>query len=169
MTKRKTVRAPLRDPEAIFAAKAARPIPFEFFLEELASLDPETRPMFGSLAVYVGEKIVGVLAGKESLGGDRGVWIATSHEHHASLGAELESMRSIAVLGRDPTGWQVLPADALSFEDDALRAAALIRAGDPRIGKVPARRRRAKRSSPRARKRSRSRGSRSRTPRRACR
>jgi hypothetical protein len=50
-------------------------------------------------------------------------------------------MRSIRLLGKAVTGWQVLPADAHDFEEAALRACDLILAGDPRIGKVPASRR----------------------------
>jgi hypothetical protein len=50
-------------------------------------------------------------------------------------------MRSITVLGKAVTGWQVLPADAPDFEEAALRACELIVAGDLRIGKVPGTRR----------------------------
>jgi hypothetical protein len=50
-------------------------------------------------------------------------------------------MRSIQVLGKGVTGWQILPADAPDFEEAALRACELIVAGDPRIGKVPGTRR----------------------------
>jgi hypothetical protein len=50
-------------------------------------------------------------------------------------------MRSIQVLGTKVTGWQVLPADAPDFEEAALRACELIFAKDPRIGKVPGKRR----------------------------
>jgi hypothetical protein len=46
-------------------------------------------------------------------------------------------MRSIAVLGKSVTGWQVLPADAPDFEEAALRACELVAARDPRIGKAP--------------------------------
>jgi hypothetical protein len=45
-------------------------------------------------------------------------------------------MRSIAVFGK-VTGWQVLPADAVNFEEAAMRACELILAGDPRIDKIP--------------------------------
>jgi hypothetical protein len=45
------------------------------------------------------------------------------------------------VLGKDVTGWQVLPAEAPDFEEAALRACELILTGDPRIGKVPQRKR----------------------------
>jgi hypothetical protein len=46
-------------------------------------------------------------------------------------------MRSIQVLGKKVTGWQVLPVDAPDFEEAALRACELIVASDPRIGKLP--------------------------------
>jgi hypothetical protein len=46
-------------------------------------------------------------------------------------------MRSIQVLGKPVTGWQVLPVDAPDFESAALRACELVLAGDPRIGKIP--------------------------------
>jgi hypothetical protein len=49
-------------------------------------------------------------------------------------------MRSIGVLGDGVTGWQNLPVDGEDFEDEVLRACALVRSGDPRIGKVPKRR-----------------------------
>ena len=72
---------------------------------------------------------------------DNGVWLATTEEHHESLCREFPNMRSITVLGKAVTGWQVLPADAPDFEEAALHACELIVAGDPRIGKVPGTRR----------------------------
>jgi hypothetical protein len=51
-------------------------------------------------------------------------------------------MRSIEVLGKQVTGWQVLPTDTPDFEQAALRACELIIRRDPRIGKVPGARRR---------------------------
>ena len=125
----------------VFAARKRKPVPHEFVLEALAPLGPETRPMFGCVAVYVEDKIVFILRDKPAPSQDNGVWLATTEEHHAALRPEFPNMRSIEVLGSGVTGWQVLPADAPDFEDAALRACALIRAGDPRIGKVPGERR----------------------------
>lgn len=93
--------------------------------------------MFGCLAIYVGEKIVLFLRDKPSSPVDNGVWLATTSEHHESLRREFPSMRSIQVLGNKVTGWQVLPADALDFEQAALRACDLVILGDRRIGKIP--------------------------------
>ena len=90
--------------------------------------------MFGCLAVYVGEKIVLILRDKPARPADNGVWLATTKEHHQSLRREFPNMRSIQLLGKKVTGWQVLPADARDFEEAALRACELILNGDPRIG-----------------------------------
>ena len=68
---------------------------------------------------------------------DNGVWLATTEEDHQSLRRDFPHMRSIQLLGKEVTGWQVLPADAPDFESAALRACELIVARDPRIGKVP--------------------------------
>ena len=127
---------------AFFAPKPRKPIPHEFVLDALSPLSPETRPMFGCLAVYVGNKITFILRDKPKSSSDNGVWLATTKEHHQSLQREFPNMRSIQLLGKAVTGWQVLPSDAPDFETAALHACDLVLAGDPRIGKVPESRRR---------------------------
>ena len=117
--------------------KSRKAVPHAFVLDGLAALEPRTNPMFGCLAVYVGEKIVLVLRDKTPADADNGVWLATTTEHHASLQREFPSMRSIRVFGKPVTGWQVLPATAADFEEAALHACDLVIARDPRIGKVP--------------------------------
>jgi hypothetical protein len=106
--------------------------------------------MFGCVAVYVEERIVLILRDKPAAAADNGVWLATTAEHHDSLRREFPHLRSIGVLGKEVTGWQLLPADADDFEEAALRACELVLQGDPRIGKVPK-----PRAASRARKRSR--------------
>jgi hypothetical protein len=108
-----------------------------FVLEALEALCPETRPMFGCLAVYVGPKIVLILRDKPGTDPDNGIWLATTEEHHESLRHEFPHMRSIQVFGKAVSGWQVIPIDSPDFESAALRACELIADGDPRIGKVP--------------------------------
>jgi hypothetical protein len=137
---KKLVTRPSPD-EALFAPKKHKPVPYQFVFDALGPAEPTTRPMFGCVAVYVEERIVLAFRSDREPAEDNGVWLATSKEHHASLRRELPSMRSIGVLGPDVTGWQVLPPDAPTFEEEALRAVALILAGDPRIGKEPALRR----------------------------
>ena len=129
----------LDDP--FFSVKKRKTVPHEFVLEALAEVSPRTNPMFGCLAVYVGEKIVLILRDRPKHPKDNGVWIGTTVEHHESLRAEFPNMRSVGLLGKKITGWQVLPADALDFEQSALRACELVITGDPRIGKVPGARR----------------------------
>jgi len=82
-----------------------------------------------------------ILRDKRDKSADNGVWLATTEEHHESLRREFPNMRSIRVLGKKVTGWQVLPADAPDFEQSSLRACELIVARDPRIGKLPGARR----------------------------
>ena len=124
-----------------FPVKERKRVPFEFVLDALFALSPETRPMFGCLAVYIGDKIVLILRNKDNGGVDNGVWIATAKEHHESLRDYFPNMRSIQVLGKAGTHWQVLPSDAADFEESALRACELIIAKDTRIGRVPKSRR----------------------------
>jgi hypothetical protein len=133
---------PLIDP--LFAAKPRKAIPYQFVLDAIAPLSPITRPMFGCTAVYVGEKIVLILREKPTYTSDNGVWLATTQEHHESLGSEFPNMRSIGLLGKKITGWQILPSDAPDFEAAALYACDLVLARDPRIGKIPGARRSAK-------------------------
>lgn len=126
--------------DAILAARRDKAVPHEFVLDEIARLAPVTRPMFGCLAVYVDDKIVLILRDKQKSRADNGVWLATTTEHHESLRREFPRMRSIRVFGKEPTQWQVLPADDPDFEEAAIRACRLILARDPRIGKIPKRR-----------------------------
>jgi hypothetical protein len=123
--------------DPLLAAKTRKTFPHEFVLDAIAPLLPFTRPMFGCTAVYVQEKIVLILREKEKYPADNGVWLATTAEHHESLRAEFPNMRSIGLLGKKITGWQILASDAPDFEEAALRACELVMMHDPRIGKVP--------------------------------
>lgn len=114
-----------------------RAIPHEFVLEALISLSPRTRPLFSCLAVYIGEKIVLALRDRPTHPADNGVWIATTDEHHESLRIDLPCMRPIQLFEGKVSGWQIIPADAVDFEEAALQVCELIAARDPRIGKVP--------------------------------
>jgi hypothetical protein len=139
-TPRRNSHSPELD-DAFFTARQRKAVPHEFVLDAIAALSPQTRSMFGCLAVYVADKIVLALRDRRNQPEDNGVWLATTQEHHQSLRREFPNMRSIGVLGKKVTGWQVLPADAPDFEQAALRACELIVARDPRIGKVPGARR----------------------------
>jgi hypothetical protein len=124
-------------PDASLVPKQRKPVPHAFVLDAISTLSPYTRPMFGCLAIYVRDKIVLILRDKPTNPADNGVWLATTEQHHQSLRREFPNMRSIQVLGKPVTGWQVLPVDAPDFESAALRACELVLAGDARIGKIP--------------------------------
>jgi hypothetical protein len=136
---RKTTFLPLD--HAALSLKQRKPVPHEFVLDALAPVSPRIRPMFGCLAIYVEEKIVLILRDKRDQSADNGVWLATTQEHHQSLRKDFPNMRSIEVLGKKVTGWQVLPSDTEDFEEAALRACEFVLAGDARIGKIPGARR----------------------------
>lgn len=123
--------------DAVLTAKRAKPAPYEFVLDRIASLAPITRPMFGCVAVYIEDKIVLILRDKPKSAADNGIWLATTAEYHESLRREFPRMRSIRIFGKKPSQWQVLPADDPDFETAAMRACELILARDPRIGKIP--------------------------------
>ena len=128
----------------VFPLKPRKAVPYGFVLDALAQIQIRTRPMFGCLSIYVGDKIVLMLREKPKQREDNGLWLATTEEHHKSLRREFPNMRSIQLFGKEVTGWQVLPADAADFEEAAIRACELIIALDPRIGKVPKSRGKAK-------------------------
>ena len=124
--------------------KAKKSIPFGFVLDELESLSPYTKPMFGCTAIYVGDQIILVIRERDSHPEDNGIWVATEKEHHTSLRNTFPALRSIALLGASPTNWQVLPSDDSSFEEAAFGLCKLILKRDPRIGKIPAERKKKK-------------------------
>jgi hypothetical protein len=116
------------------AAKPRRAIPFDFVLDELAALAPTTRPMFGCTAVYLDERIVFVLRKKG--GADDGVWVAYDACHEQEVLALLPRLQPIGLFDNSRS-WRKLAADSAGFEEDVLRACALLRGGDERLGKLP--------------------------------
>lgn len=117
--------------------KKSTTIPFDFVLEQLFSLEPRVRPMFGCHAIYIGDKLVLTLRNKPAHEYDNGIWVSTKAEYHATLKKIFPSMRSIQVLGNGATNWQIIPADADDFEESAIKICDLILKGDERIGNIP--------------------------------
>ena len=146
----KRTRSPLVHADLPSTPRRKRP-PFPFVLEALDSAAPVMRPLFSCVAVYIGPRIVFALRDRSTHVSDNGVWIATTQEHHASLLREFPHMRSIGVLGKPVTGWQLLPADAPDFESAALHACELVLRHDSRIGKIPAAKRSKSGSPPKTR------------------
>ena len=84
--------------ETAFAVKQRKAVPHEFVLDAIDALAPQTRSMFGCLAVYVEDKIVLALRDKRHETADDGVWLATTVERHESPRREFPAMRSVRLL-----------------------------------------------------------------------
>lgn len=122
----------------------AKPVPFPFVLEELFSEQITVKPMFGCHALYRGDKILLILRSQKDHEDDNGVWVATSAEHHESLRKQIPSLRSIKIFGPGESSWQNIPVDGDDFERDVLKTCELIRSNDPRIGRIPAKKKKKK-------------------------
>ena len=115
----------------------SKKVPFSFVLDHLYPLDPLIKPMFGCYGIYIGKKMVLILRQRKSHPSINGVWIATKKEHHESLKKLFPSMKSIHVLGKGVTNWQVISEKVEDFESSVLLACEMIVKGDKRIGTVP--------------------------------
>lgn len=122
---------------------------FPFVLEDLRDSilagRVRTRPMFGSHAVYLDERIIFILRQSQHPGTvrDNGIWVAMPPEHSESLRREFPALRPIELFaargGKGFTGWLNLPEGDELFEEVALSICRSVIGGDPRIGKVPKR------------------------------
>jgi hypothetical protein len=126
----------------------AKPVAHSFVLEELQSaLSPNrlrVRPMFGSHALYVDEKIVLILRRKQDQKSirDDGVWVALANpDLGPSMKKAFPTLREIEMFKERSrtgfSGWLNLPEGEDGFEEAALEICRLVAKGDPRIGKVP--------------------------------
>jgi hypothetical protein len=116
---------------------AKKKIPFAFAIEELDALSPVIKPMFGGIAVYIGEKMTLFLYDQEKWPDFQGVSLATTPEHYRRLAQEFSSTRAAEPqkIGKHP--WLLLPSSAVDFEEQVLKACEMILNGDPRIGRAP--------------------------------
>jgi hypothetical protein len=120
-------------------------VAFAFVLDLLSPLEINVKPLFGCHALYVAEKIVLILRKKDAHPEANGIWIATSAEHHSSLKKIFPSMGSVYILsdGKSETNWQMIHEHADDFESAAVLACELVLKNDPRIGRIPAKKKRA--------------------------
>ena len=113
-------------------------VPFAFALEELDAMAPLIKPMFGGFVVYIGGRMTLFLYDRDKLPPQfKGVSLATTPEHYRNLAQEFSSTRDAAPqkIGKHP--WLHIPADAVDFEEQVLKACEMILNGDPRIGRAP--------------------------------
>ncbi|HKR59818.1 MAG TPA: hypothetical protein VJS64_08775 [Pyrinomonadaceae bacterium] len=118
--------------------KGKKNLPYSFVFEELAILNVTSKPMFGFMYVYLGEKLILLLRERENQPERNGLWLATTSEHLASLREEFPLLPSSCVIHSDKNGWLFLPARLEIFESYAVKACGLIANGDTRIGVVAA-------------------------------
>ncbi len=100
------------------------------------------RPMFGCHAIYVGERIYLMLRHKEDRAtrADNGIWLVVADEAVAEIRKQFPALRPIEMFAdfkKSTPTWYNLPEDHPDFESAALEFVAMVRRGDPRIGKVP--------------------------------
>jgi hypothetical protein len=113
-------------------------VPFAFALEELDAMAPLIKPMFGGFVVYIGERMTLFLYDRDKLPPQfKGVSLATTPEYYRNLAQEFSSTRDAEAqkIGKRP--WLHIPADAVDFEEQVLKACEMILNGDPRIGREP--------------------------------
>lgn len=112
--------------------------PFPFVLEELASIRPSIKRMFGFTSVYLEEKLLCSLRDSVKQPGSNGMWLYTTTEHVDSLAREFPQLPK-RQLWRSRSGdkaWVILASRLEDFEEYAFKACELILKGDQRIGRI---------------------------------
>jgi hypothetical protein len=111
-------------------------VPFPFVLEELVSIRPRIKSMFGFTHVYLDEKLLFSLRDSVKQPGSNGMWVYTTAEHIDSLAKEFPQLPRRQLWRSGKNAWVVLASRLEDFEEFAFRACELILSGDPRIGRV---------------------------------
>ncbi len=127
---------------------------FPFIFDELENsrVGPRifTRPMFGCHAIYVDEKIVLIMRKKEDRKRqpDNGLWVVVRSEFIEEIRKDFPNLQPIEMFahlkGQALSKWLNLREDDPQFEEDALRICQLVIQEDPRIGKVPQKKKKTK-------------------------
>jgi hypothetical protein len=110
-------------------------LPFQFVLDELLSIRPVVKQMFGFVYVYLDEKLLLALREQRKQPNTNGIWLFTYAEHLQSLRREFSLPRNYFWKSKDK-GWVILPSRLENFEEYAFKACELILQGDRRIGRV---------------------------------
>jgi len=111
-------------------------LPFPFFLEELASLRPTIKRMFGFTHVYLEDKLLFSLRDSLKQPGTNGIWLYTTTEHLESLAKEFPRLPRRQLWRSKKNAWIILASRLEDFEEYAFKACELILNGDRRIGRI---------------------------------
>lgn len=112
------------------------PVPFPFVLDELASVRPRLKRMFGFTYVYLDEKLLLSLRDSARRTGTNGIWVFTSTEHLESLAREFPQLPRRQLWRSGKNAWLVLASHLEDFEECAFKVCELILNGDQRVGRV---------------------------------
>jgi len=110
--------------------------PFPFVLEELLSIRPTIKRMFGFTYVYLDETLLLSLRDNVKQPGSNGLWIYTTVEHLESLAKEFPGLPRRQLWRSGHNARVVLASRLEHFEEYAFRACELILKGDKRIGRI---------------------------------
>lgn len=117
-------------------ASLKREVPFPFVLEELVSLRPTIKRMFGFTYVYLEHKLLFSLRDSVKQPGTNGIWIYTTDEHFESLAREFPLLPRRQLWRSGKNCWVVLASRLEDFEEYAFKACELVLKGDQRVGRV---------------------------------
>ena len=116
--------------------KSKEAIPFPFILDELISIRPTVKQMFGFTYVYLEDKLLFSLRKSSKQRSSNGMWLFTTTEHLDSLGNEFPLLSKRYRWRSGNNGWVILPSKHGDFEEFAFKACELILSGDKRIVRV---------------------------------
>lgn len=117
---------------------AKRKDPFPFVLEELSSIRPTVKRMFGFTSVYLDDKLLCSLRDSVKQPGTNGMWLYTTKESVDSLAREFPDLpkRQLWRSRSTDKAWIILASRLGNFEEFAFKACELILNGDRRIGRI---------------------------------
>ena len=111
-------------------------IPFPFVIDELESLRPTVRTVFGFTHVYLDDKLLFSLRDSPTQPGSNGMWVYTTTEHADSLAREFTDLPRRQIWRSGKKAWIVLASRLSEFEEHAFKACELILGRDQRIGRL---------------------------------
>jgi hypothetical protein len=111
-------------------------LPFPFVIEELDSLRPTIKRMFGFTHVYLEDKLLLSLRDSPKQRGTNGIWLYTTTEHLESLAKEFPHLPKRQLWRSKKNAWVILASRLEDFEEYAFKACELVLNGDKRIGRI---------------------------------
>ena len=116
--------------------KSKKSLPFPFILDQVISLRPTIKRMFGFTYVYLEDRLLFSLRESSKHRSTNGMWLFTTAEHLESLRNEFPQLSRRYRWRSGNNGWVILPSKLENFEEYAFKACELILSGDRRIGRV---------------------------------